>query len=175
MSNALTKKNVMASAATDSEWAEFQEFLGGDEDQAEAGGGGTSPPQQATNDIDNSEKKGISEEQRVKNDHDEEMTQAAYGARLASLLLKRQELFGRKKGSNNNPSNSSDARDSTADDRVKDMYEAPSLAFDEDNFTSNKQVSVENDVGKSYLNRKKRQKVQDDTAAFNELDWRFGE
>ena len=173
MPNNSTKKREEVAAATDDEWAKFQEFLGGDEDQADGDVDETKSSSQKTADDskETTEEQIMSKEQQAKADYEEEMTQAAYGARVASLLMERQKLFNRKKG----PDFTSVplSQQNLKEDTTKSMYLTPSLAFDEDNISTNRNEDIKNEIGKHYLHRMKRQKV-DSIEAIDELDWRYG-
>jgi len=88
--------------ATDAEWAKFEDFLGGPEVDEKKSKVSSSSTNAKVEPLQDKEKKGdnkdtISTEDRANAEHEQDMEQAAYGARLASLLMKRKALLRKKR------------------------------------------------------------------------------
>lgn len=145
-----------ANAATDTEWAEFEAFVSKDD---------------ASKNIGEENSATVAEDVQPENDNQnknddkiEEFQQAAYGARFASLLMKREIM--QKKNKTFSKSSSGPEEQS-----MQDMYFAPSLAFDEDGNLDGAK-SLEEKIDAVSLPARKRQKIEVASEDVDELDWR---
>merc|ERR1719215_758977 len=149
----------------DAEWAEFEDFLGKDYEDVEDTKGTKQSSQNEKNEL----------ARRNQKEHDEEMTQAAYGARFASLLLKRQKLFNQKKSgkAENNDVENPSREQKNGNDEDKSMYVSPSLAFDEDAVTPRLNSSQQTTYNNYPFYDSKKLKVDNgERQELNELDRR---
>ena len=162
--------------ATDAEWAKFTDFLEDPEVDEEKSKVSSSSTDAKVEPLQVEEKKGenkdtISTEDRAKATHEQDMEQAAYGARLASLLMKRQALLRKKRTAQEISNNVSDNSSKQYVGNKKDVETgtnvdvvSPSLAFD----------YGKTSIPEMNLFKRSRQAIAETTQVdeIDDLDWR---